>query len=81
MPKITSMGMEVNYVACVKPWMMKTIESIFCTKYAGTNLCDSLVKFDFRSIFSINTETVDRAIDVVGSLWDLRNGKNEMHLT
>ena len=52
----------------------------FCTKFAGTNLCNSLVKFDFRSIFSMNNETVDRAIDVVGSLWDLRNGKNEMRL-
>ena len=39
-----------------------------CTKFAGTNLGNSLVKFDFRNIFSINTETVDRAIDVVGIL-------------
>ena len=52
----------------------------YCLKFAETNLCNSLVKFDFRSIFSINTETVDRAIEVVGSLWDLRNGRNEMHL-
>ena len=52
----------------------------YCLRFAETNLCNSLVKFDFRSIFSINTETVDRAIEVVGSLWDLRNGRNEMHL-
>ena len=51
----------------------------FCKKFSGMNLCDSLVKFDFRSIYSMNHETVDRAIDVVSSLWNLRNGKNEMH--
>ena len=50
----------------------------FCTKFSGMNLCNSLVKFDFSSIYSMNHETVDRAIDVVGSLWNLRNGKNEM---
>ena len=52
----------------------------FCTKYCGTNLCDSLVKFDFCCIYSQNQESIDRTIDVVGSLWNLANGKNEMRV-
>ena len=52
----------------------------FCPKFCRTNLCNSLVKFDFRCIHSMNQDTIDRAIDVVSELWDLRNGKNEMRL-
>ena len=51
----------------------------FCSKFHETNLCESLVKFDFRSIFSSNKETVDRAIIVICDIWNLRNGKNEMY--
>ena len=52
----------------------------FCPKFDKTNLCNSLVKFDFRSMYSSNQETVDRAIDVVSCLWSLDNGKNEMRV-
>ena len=52
----------------------------FCPKFSQTNLCNSLVKFDFRCIHSMNQEAIDRAIDVVSDLWNLRNGKNEMRL-
>ena len=52
----------------------------FCTKFSRINLCNSLVKFDFRCIYSQDPETVDRAIDVVSMLWNLSNGKNEMRL-
>ena len=52
----------------------------FCPKFSQTNLYNSLVKFDFRCINSMNQETIDRAIDVVSDLWNLRNGKNEMRL-
>ena len=51
-----------------------------CTKFSNINLCNSLVKFDFCSIYSQNQDVVDRAIEVVDTLWDLRNGKNEMRL-
>ena len=52
----------------------------YCPKFIKTNLCNSLVKFDFSSMYSINQETVDRAIDVVSCLWILENGKNEMRV-
>ena len=52
----------------------------FCTKYRGINLCDSLVKFDFRCIYSKNQESIERAIDVVDNLWNLTNGRNEMRV-
>ena len=52
----------------------------FCPKISQTNFYNSLVKFDFRCINSMNQETIDRAIDVVSDLWNLRNGKNEMRL-
>ena len=52
----------------------------FRTKYRRINLCDSLVKFDFRCIYSQNQESIDRAIDVVGNLWNLMNGRNEMRV-
>ena len=40
----------------------------FCPKFSRINLCNSLVKFDFRCIYSQDPETVDRAIDVVSKL-------------
>ena len=52
-----------------------------CTKFSDINLCNSLVKFDFCCIYSRDQDAVDRAIEVVGTLWNLCNGKNEMRLT
>ena len=52
----------------------------FCRKFDRINLYNSPLKFDFRSIYSMDNETINRAIDVVCSLWDLRNGKNEMRV-
>ena len=50
----------------------------FCSKFQNMNLYNSPIKFDFRSIYSMNHDTIDRAVDFVRSLWDLKNGKNEM---
>ena len=50
----------------------------FCSRFKHMNLYNSSIKFDFRSIFSMNPDTIDRAVNVVHSLWDLKNGKNEM---
>ena len=51
-----------------------------CTKFSDINLSNSLVKFDFSSIHSWDQDVVDRAIEVVDTLWNLHNGKNEMRL-
>ena len=39
---------------------------------------DYLMPNEEYSLQPSTIETIDRAIDVVGSLWNLRNGRNEM---
>ena len=49
-----------------------------CPKYGECNLYQSQLKYDFGSIHSDDVETVDRTIEVVMHIWNLKNGKNEM---
>ena len=49
-----------------------------CPKYKARNLYSSQLKYDFGSIHSNDVETVDRTIEVVMHLWNLKNGKNEI---
>ena len=50
----------------------------YCPKYKNRNLHGSSLKFDFNVIHVGEGETVDRALEVVCELWDLRNGRNSM---
>ena len=49
-----------------------------CTRFKEINLYESSLKVDFDFINSDDSEAVDRIIDTVSMLWELRNGKNEM---
>ena len=49
-----------------------------CLKFKGLNLYGSDVKYDFQTIYSKDEESVIRTIDVVMSMWNLENGRNEM---
>ena len=50
----------------------------YCSRFKDINLYESNLKVDFESIHSDDNETVDRVIDTVSILWDLKNGKNDM---
>ena len=50
----------------------------YCEIYRDNNLYDSPLKLDFNSIYSDDPKTVDRAIDVICELWDLKNRNNKM---
>ena len=52
----------------------------YCIKNKERNLSLSPIKFDFEAIYSNNEETVKRALEVIGHLWDVENGKNSMKL-
>ena len=49
-----------------------------CIKYKDKNLFSSSLKIDFETVYSENSDAVSRVIQVVSSLWDLKNGKNAM---
>ena len=49
-----------------------------CIRFKDKNLYESSLKFDFDCIKSDCPETVDRVIDVVCKLWELRDGANQM---
>ena len=49
-----------------------------CIKFRDKNLYGSSLKLDFDCINSKNPETVDRVIDAVCELWELRDGANTM---
>ena len=48
-----------------------------CILYKERNLYSSSIKYDFHSIY-MEEDAIERTLDVVDHLWDLRNGKNEM---
>ena len=50
----------------------------YCARFKEINLYKSPLKVDFEFINSDDTEAVDRIIDTVCMLWELKNGKNEM---
>ena len=49
-----------------------------CVKFENINLYKSPLKIDFNYIYSDNEKAVERVLEAVCFLWDLRNGKNEM---
>ena len=49
-----------------------------CRKYQEINLYFSDMKFDFQCIYSNDKEILDRTEQVILSLWDLYNDKNQM---
>ena len=49
-----------------------------CYLYREHNLYFSPIKYDFKSILLEDEDAVNRTVEVVGHLWNLENGKNEM---
>ena len=49
-----------------------------CYRYRELNLYHSRWKYEFRTIFSDDKDAVDRTLQVIVSLWNLENGRNEM---
>ena len=49
-----------------------------CLKFNGQNLYESKIKYDFHTIYSMEEESVLRTIEVIMSIWNLENGRNEM---
>ena len=50
----------------------------YCVRFRETNLCDSPLKVEFDIINSQDDKSVECVIDTVSTLWNLKNGKNEM---
>ena len=49
-----------------------------CILFKDINLYTSSLKIDFSFIHSHDEEAVARVLETVCTLWDLKNGKNEM---
>ena len=49
-----------------------------CTRWQDINRCTSFEKIDFNDIYSEDTEKSFAIVEIILSLWDLENGKNEM---
>ena len=49
-----------------------------CYLYRDLNLYFSPIKYDFQSIFLDDDDAINRTLEVVGHLWNLENGENEM---
>ena len=50
----------------------------YCARLQEKNLFDSPLKKDFESIYSDDDDAVQRVIQVVNEMRDLKNGKNPM---
>ena len=51
-----------------------------CQEWKTTNFYTSQTKVDFNDIYSSDENTCLQILDVIASLWDLENGKNEMRV-
>ena len=49
-----------------------------CTKWRDANLYTSSEKTDYDDIYSEDTDKSFAIVEIILSLWDLENGKNEM---
>ena len=50
----------------------------YCILFKEINLYPSPLKIDFRFIYSDDEKAVERVLETVCALWDLKNGRNEM---
>ena len=49
-----------------------------CSRFKETNLYHSPLEYDFYGIYTDDDDNVDRTIEVIGHIWNLENGRNEM---
>ena len=49
-----------------------------CVLFKDINLYTSTLKVDFAVIHSDDGSAIDRVLEIVCALWNLKNGKNEM---
>ena len=49
-----------------------------CTKWRNTNLYTSTEEIDYGDIYSEDTDKCFTILEIILSLWEMENGKNEM---